>query len=185
MKHYDVAEAFKILKENKITTNIESVRRWLRSGTIKGVEPASRKEGWLIREKDLHAFIRSRLPESIASTLSNATNDVKEQDKEAVRSDMWWELAQKNIFEDFLEVKKSFVRECVEHRGLSQAFEIYVWDIIKKHKRGYATPRIPYLLDAFLFDGKRIKMDPHYESLQEKILFALMEHLRKQKVKQS
>lgn len=53
------------------------------------------------------------------------------------------------------------------------------WVTIKKHERGYATTRIPYLLDAFLFDGKRIKLDQHYELFGERILYALIEYLRK------
>jgi hypothetical protein len=182
MKHYDVAEAFKILKENKITTNMESVRRWLRLGTIKGIEPASRKEGWLIREDDLHAFILSRLPEGIASIPINTTNDAKEQDKEVVRSEMWWELVHKYIFEGYIEPKKAQVRECIEHNGQSKELGAYVWRAISQHKMGYANPHIPYLLDAFLFNGQRIRLDQDYEPFEEKVLYALVEHLRQEKV---
>src|SRR5699024_11469324 len=89
LRHYNVEEAFHILKQNKITTNEESVRRWLREGTIKGITPASRKEGWLIREDDLYFFIRNRLPDETFDISGYTTNDVKE----AIRADMWWELA--------------------------------------------------------------------------------------------
>ncbi|EAD5934775.1 DNA-binding protein, partial [Listeria monocytogenes] len=45
---YSVNETFDVLKANKITSNIESVRRWLRQGEIEGVAPTSRKEGWKV-----------------------------------------------------------------------------------------------------------------------------------------
>ena len=177
MKHYDVSEAFELLKENKITTNMESVRRWLRLGTIKGIEPASRKEGWLIREDDLYDFICSRLPAEKFDISGYTTSDVKE----TIRADMWWELARKNIFESFLEIKKTQIQDCIQHKGYSKMFENYIWDIISQHKRGYRTPRVPYLLDAFLFNGNRIRMDENFELFEEKILYALIEHLRKRK----
>ncbi|HLR67916.1 MAG TPA: hypothetical protein VK105_12450 [Virgibacillus sp.] len=183
MKHYDVSEAFKILAENKITTNIESVRRWLRSGTIKGIEPVSRKEGWLIREDDLQEFICSRLPDGTNPTLINATNDVKEQNKESIRSEMWWELARKYNFEGYIEPKKVQIKDCINHNRQSEELEKYVWQAISQHKMGYAKPHIPYLLDAFLFDGQRIKLDQRYELFEEKILYALIEHLRQEKVR--
>ncbi|MFC7063597.1 zincin-like metallopeptidase domain-containing protein [Halobacillus seohaensis] len=47
----------KVLAEYKITTHKESVRRWLRNGTLKGTAPTSRKEGWKISESNLKAFI--------------------------------------------------------------------------------------------------------------------------------
>lgn len=46
MKQYSVKEAFKILKDYKVTSHEESVRRWLRNGTIKGIQPQTRKN-WL------------------------------------------------------------------------------------------------------------------------------------------
>ena len=179
LKHYNVEEAFQVLKQNKITTNKESVRRWLREGTIKGITPASRKSGWLIREDNLYSFIYSRLPDDRFEPSCYTTNDVNEIDKEKIRAEMWWEIARKNIFEDFLEIKKTQVQDCIQHKRYSKAFERYAWDTISKHKRGYQTPRVPYLLDAFLFNGNRIKMNDNYELLQEKILYALIEHLRK------
>lgn len=185
MKHYNVKEALELLKKYKITTNGESIRRWLRSGIIKGIPPVSRKEGWLIREDDLYAFIRSRLPDDVISIPGNTTNDVSKSDRESIRSEMWWELAGKSIFEESIEPKRKQVQECIQHRGHSKDFEKHVWDTISKHKRGYATPRIPYLLDAFLFDGKRIRMDDNFELLDEKILYALIEEIRKQRTGES
>lgn len=107
------------------------------------------------------------------------TNDVMELNKEDIRAEMWWELARKNIFEDFMEIKKTQVQDCIQHKRYSKTFEKYAWNIISKHKRGYRTPRVPYLLDAFLFNGNRIQMDENYELFEEKILYALIEHLRK------
>lgn len=74
------------------------------------------------------------------------------------------------------------MRACVKHMRLSRAFETYAWEHLKQHKRGYATPRIPYLLEAALFDGHRIMLDTAYETKEEQVLFAVLEHLRQEKV---
>src|SRR5699024_10447516 len=141
-----------------------------------------RKEGWLIREDDLYAFIRSRMPDEWEFDAFNATSDAKGSQKEEIRSEMWWELAEKSIFEGMFEPKKKQLQACIHHIGHSKAFEAYAWEKIASHTRGYATPRIPYLLDAFLFDGKRIKINQGYELFEEKILYALLEQLRKEKI---
>lgn len=182
MKIYTVQTAFDLLKTYKLTTHIETVRRWLREGNIKGIPPKSRKEGWMIQERDLLAFIQSRMPDDLKEVSFNTTHVVKKSDPKTVRASMWWELVTKNIFEDRLEVKKTRVRECVEHLGLSNAFETYAWQAIQTHKRGYSTPRIPYLLEAALFDGQRIVLDTTYETKEEQGLFAVLEYLRKRKV---
>lgn len=180
MKTYTVTQAFKLLKNYKITTQEESVRRWLREGTIQGIPPQSRKEGWAIPEDNLFSFIQSRMPEQTMFSHPNVINDVN--DKEAIRADMWWELARKYIFEGAIEPKRKQIKACVEHKRYSSAFEKDAWDIISRHTMGYAKPHIPYLLDAFLFDGKRIRMDHHYEGRDERILYALLEHFRQEKV---
>lgn len=137
------------------------------------------RTGWKIKEKALFDFINAKMPNNF-----DTTNDVKEAvDKEDVRSEMWWELVHKNIFEDYIEPKKKQVEECCEHKGYSKTFERDVWKQISQHKRGYRTARIPFLLDAFLFEGERILMDKNYELVNEKILFALIEHLRRKRVK--
>lgn len=179
---YTVEEAFKLLQEYKITSHQESVRRWLREGKIKGIPPKSRKDGWMIEEHDLVSFVQSRMPDSLATDILNTTNDVKELDPAEIRETMWWELVSKNIFESMLEVKKNQVRECVSHLRMSEEFESYAWDIIQAHKHGYATPRIPYLLEAALFDGQRIALDATYEAKEEQIIFAVLEYIRKQRV---
>ena len=161
-----VDEAFKILKEHKITTHIESVRRWLRSGEIKGVKPQSRKEGWRIDENDLYDFIKDR-----------TTFVAKEEIEEQVRTDMWWELVRKHIFEDYIELKKRKIKACIEHRGYSSTALKRVWEEVSQHTRGYATPRVPYLLDAFLYNNHRIKMNDNFEDTEEKILYALVDHV--------
>src|SRR5699024_10136306 len=113
----------------------------------------------------------------------NATKDVIE-DKETIRAEMWWELARKFIFEGFIEPKKTHVRACIQHKGYSKELETYIWKFVSHHTLGYAKPHITYLLDAFLFDRHRIKLDPTYEAFEEQVLFALIEHLRKKKVRQ-
>lgn len=178
MKTYNVNQAFELLKEYKITTHKESVRRWLRIGTLKGEAPLCRKEGWKISEKDLWDFIHARLPEKIHSfSKPNTTNVLLDEQKESIRAEMWWEIVNQNVFADFIEIKKSRLRECINHNRQSTKFAEYVWSDIKS-KSWYAQPRIPYLLDAFLYDGKRIKFDESYESLEEKIIFPLIEYIR-------
>lgn len=167
MEKYTVDDAFEILKEYKITTHKESVRRWLRNGDLKGQRHSSRKAGWMIYKADLFEFISKK---SVVL------------DEEKVREKMWWELVQRNIFEGYLELKRKDIRECIDHLRMSEEFEKYVWNVVSKHKRGYATPRVPYLLDHFIFDSKRVRFDEKYESQKEQILYSLIEHLRLKKV---
>lgn len=61
MTTYSVQEVFKKLQALKITSNEESVRRWLRTGKLKGYQH-SKKQGWRITEADLQYFIDQRLP---------------------------------------------------------------------------------------------------------------------------
>ncbi|WP_240378137.1 hypothetical protein [Bacillus piscicola] len=180
MKMYSVEEAFEILKAYKITTHMESVRRWLRNGTIQGEAPLSRKEGWRISEDALYSFIRDRTPDQ-AFDSNKTTNVVKEEIKEKARAEMWWEIVRKNIFEDYIELKKTRLQECVQHKGYSKAFEKQLWEEVSQHTRGYSTPRIPYLLDAFLYNNERILMEQDFEEKEECILFALLEHVRKKR----
>lgn len=57
--NYTVTEALERLNEEGITKSEQVVRRWLRSGKLKG-EQISRKKGWQIEKEDLEAFIRVR-----------------------------------------------------------------------------------------------------------------------------
>ena len=70
---------------------------------------------------------------------------------------MWWELVRKNIFEDFIKIRRKQIRESIVHLGMSKEIERYIWNTVSNHKRGYATPRIPYLLEAFLLSEKLLK----------------------------
>jgi excisionase family DNA binding protein len=47
----EVAEALKVRPE--------AVRRWLRSGRLRGFRPGGKKTGWRIRRSDLDQFIES------------------------------------------------------------------------------------------------------------------------------
>lgn len=169
MKTYTTKEAINILKEYKISSNMESLRRWLRTEKIKGIPPESKREGWRITEKSLNEFINSRVP------FNNKNFDFEESKIIAkAREDMWWELMQKFIFEDYLEIKKSRIKDCLEHRRASADIQ-KVWEIINNHKLGFAKPRVAILLDAFLFDGKRILLDTDFEG-DEQVLYPLVDH---------
>jgi hypothetical protein len=179
MKTYNVDEAFEILKVNKITTNKESVRRWLRQGVIKGIAPASRKEGWTITESELQEFIQQRLPKTYTTSVVN------EEVKDQIRTEMWMELAKKNIFEGSVEIKKSLVRECIQHRRYSKELEEKVWKQCIENSREYSKPRVFYLLEAFRFDGQRLLLDKNFESLDEQIVFSIIEYVRKIQLRNS
>lgn len=69
---YTVEEALKKLKQYGITDNAEVVRRWLRSGKLKGVKPEKKRDGWRIAKEDLDAFIAERVP-----AVENALNATK------------------------------------------------------------------------------------------------------------
>ncbi len=174
MKIYDIHETFDVLRKYKVTTNIESIRRWLRSGTIKGVAPASRKEGWRIREEDLYTFIKER----VSLDEFNATDVVKEEIEVEAREKMWWELVGKFIFEGHIEIKKTQVKEVLEHRSEAHLLD-KVWGVLKEHKIGRAKPTVFYLLDHFLFAGTRIPFDENFENIDYKILFPVIEHIKK------
>ena|SRR5690625_1649322 len=183
MKTYNVDEAFSILKKYKITTHKESVRRWLREGKIKGKAPTVKRDGWTIKEGDLYQFIRSKIPEPVPleSVQPDEMNDIQ-QIENKIRQDIWWELVYKNIYEDYLIIKKRDIKDAINHLRMSKEFETYIWDIVSQHKRGYQTPRVFFILNAFLFKDERVEMDENYGILKEKIIFALIEHLRKKRV---
>lgn len=187
MKTYTVDEAFEILKANKITKHKESVRRWLRQGVIKGIAPISKKEGWTITENELHKFMQQRLPDSYTTTVAkevngnNTTNVINDEMKEQIRAEMWLELVSKNIWEGYIEVKKSFIKECIRHRHYSKDLEEKVWKACEMNSKAYSKPRVSYLLEAFAFDGKRLLMDKSFESKEEQIIFPIIEYVRQKK----
>lgn len=184
MKIYNVDEAFEVLKTNKITTNKESVRRWLRQGVIKGIAPTSRKEGWTIPENDLHEFMQQRLPDSYTTMIAkevnenNTINVVIDEIKEKIREEMWLELAKKNIWEGFVELKKARLHECIQHRHYSVDLENEVWQRCIANSKAYKKPRVSYLLEAFGFEGKRLLLDKNFEDQEEQIIFAIIEYVR-------
>lgn len=61
-KHEDLERLYSVEEvAEHVGVTPESVRRWLRSGELRGVRFA-RKVGWRIRESDLRAFLDARTP---------------------------------------------------------------------------------------------------------------------------
>lgn len=181
---YTVNEAFDVLKANKITSNIESVRRWLRQGEIEGIAPTSRKEGWKVTHEALERFLADRLPEkSVPYTFDreenkNTTNVVIDRDD--IRAQMWHEITSKNIWEGYVLIKRSMLKQAAEHRYYIPALIETVWERCVANSSAYKQPRVSYLLDAFLFDGKRVLMDKSFASTEEQVAYALIEHVKKE-----
>lgn len=187
-RFYTVHETFDVLKANKITSNIESVRRWLRQGEIEGVAPTSRKEGWKVTHKALARFLAERLPDGMTFTRENEpTNDVKENneiivalDEEEIRANMWFEVTGKNIWEGYVQVKKSTLKQAAEHRQYAPALVEKVWERCVANSSSYKQPRVNYLLEAFSFEGQRLKLDTTFISKEEQIIYALFDYVKKQ-----
>jgi hypothetical protein len=180
---YSVDEVFELLKTYKITTHKESVRRWLRQGLIRGIAPSSRKEGWKIPQEELNRFVKQRLPDVNTTNVSKESSDsnetfVAKEVKERIRAEMWLELANKNIWEGHVELKKSRIRECIQHKHYSKELEAKVWKACEENSRAYSKPRVFYLLEAFGFGQKRLLLDKSYEDLEEQVIFAIIEHVR-------
>lgn len=210
---YTVEQLFEVLEDYKITSNIESVRRWLRNGTIEGIAPTSRKVGWKVTQSALDAFLKERLPEKAITTnitKEDNTTDValrgevaklKEQlsiaqsklhqsrereiqtiDRDAIRAQMWREITSKNIWEGYVSIKRSMLKAAAEHRYYTPELIEKVWERLTtdSSNRGYKQPRVSYLLDAFSFDGERVLMDNSFASLEEQVVYALIEHVKKE-----
>ena len=45
---------------SRLATSEETIRRWLRSGKLRGVRLGATRAGWRIDETDLAAFLRER-----------------------------------------------------------------------------------------------------------------------------
>ncbi|WP_332698902.1 helix-turn-helix domain-containing protein [Halalkalibacter lacteus] len=190
MQMYSVDEAFELLKQYKITTHKESVRRWLRQGVIKAKAPISRKEGWQIPKEALDAFVQERLPDSITTSVvkeasASKTTNIAKEDIERIREEMWIELANKQIWEGFLELRKTRIRECIEHRRYPRALEKEVWKACQENSKAYSKPRVFYLLEAFGFDGQRLLLDQNFDDREEQIIFSIIEYVRTKKDKVS
>lgn len=187
VEFYSVDEAFSILLQNKITSNKESLKRWLRQGKLKGEKGGGpKKNAWIIQEKDLRAFIKERLPEGVslstsllAIELSSFSTEEMEFYRQEGRIDMWQQITSRNIWEGRYEFKKRFIQECMDHLRLdNQNLRDYLFENILSHKNGYAKPGVPYLLEKFRFNGQRLDFYHQYGSLEEQITFSVIDYLR-------
>lgn len=183
---YELEELFDILKRNKITTNKESVRRWLRQGKIAGTKGAGpKKNGWQVSEEALVSFLKDRLPDNVESppventTIVEITEDEQEQLREEGRQDILTRLAANHIWEGRFVFKKKFITDCLDHRRLeNRSLRAYILTRILEHKRGHATPGVVYILDTFDFEGNRLNFDSDFSGREEQIVFSLIEYLR-------
>ena len=188
MKTYRLEQLFEILKENKITKNKESVRRWLREGKISGTKGAGpKKNGWQVTEEELRRFLNERLPNTIQEkTEVNTTTvviseDEKERLREEGRNEVLNRLAAKHIWEGRFVFKKKWVKECLNHQRMTnKSTRSYILNRVLQHKQGYAAPGVLYMLDTFNFEGVKLKIDDSFSALDEQITFALIEYLRKE-----
>lgn len=102
---------------------------------------------------------------------------MSEQEME-IRATMWYEITRKNIWEGFVPVKKSMLLDAAEHRGYSSALIEQVWNRCVTNSSTYKQPRISYLLDAFGFEGRRILMDKNFATLEEQVVYPLIEYVK-------
>lgn len=188
MQTYGLEELFSILERHKITTNRESVRRWLREGKISGTKGAGpKKNGWQVTEEALNRFLTERLPAgfpeqpedtAIVVAVSEAE---KAQFREEGRQALLDQLAARNIWEGRFVFKKKWVNECLDHRRIdNRDTRAYILARILGHRGAYATPGVVYLVDMFHFDGERLAFDSDFGSLEEQITFSLIEYLRQE-----
>ena len=185
-KLYTVNEVFEVLKEHEVITNIEVLRRWLRQGKIEGIAPNTRKKGWMITQAGIDKCLAERMPAAAYEKAFNTTpkGDTVALDENAIRTQIWWELVYKNIWEDYVPIKKHYIKEAAEHRKYSNELAETVWQYITldSNRRGYLKqPRIPYLLEAFLFEGQRLLLDKEFTSKHEQVVYAIFEYVLKNK----
>lgn len=188
MKTYRLEQLFEILKENKITTNKESVRRWLREGKISGTKGADpKKNGWQVTEEELQRFLSERLPNTIQEKTEDTTTNVviseteKERLREEGRNEILNRLAAKHIWEGRFVFRKKWVNECLDHQRMTnKSTRSYILNRMMQHKQGYAGPGVLYMLDTFNFEGIKLRMGDSFSALDEQITFALIEFLRKE-----
>jgi len=189
VKTYSVEEAFSILQTNKITTNQESVKRWLRQGKLHGVKGGGpKKNAWIIQEEDLRAFIKDRLPESLLFSIepfptecSNYSEEEKESIREDGRLEMWKQVTGLNIWQGRFEFKERFVKECILHLRIeNRDLRQYIIDSMLSHKKGYAKPGVLYLLDKCRFDNHILDFARQYGGIDEQITFSVIDYLRTQ-----
>lgn len=196
---YTIDQVFEILSAYKITTHKETVRSWVRKGVIQAEPIESRKKGYRVSEKALRTFISSRMPEGweFFGPLAEHPEQTFEKEeenvpryteldvkaiKEQVREEMWFELMSKFIFEGYFVLKKADIKAAIQHRRHSKEFGDFVWERCLQHKMGYATPRVPYLLKYFKFEGERIPFDRTASEQDDQIIYALIESIRLKRV---
>jgi hypothetical protein len=187
MKIYSVDEVFTILQHNKITSNKESVKRWLRQGKLLGTKGGGpKKNGWIIRENDLRGFLKDRLPEGvtlstnlISTTAGGCSEEERESYRELGRLEMWKQVTSLNIWQGRFEFKKRFVEECILHLRIeNREVHQYIMNSMLSHKKGYAKPGVLYLLDKCQFDGHSLDFALQYGGIDEQITFSVIDFLR-------
>jgi hypothetical protein len=50
------------------------------------------------------------------------------------------------------------------------------------NSRAYKKPRVSYLLEAFGFEGKRLLLDRNFSSLEEQVIFSIIEYVRRSRL---
>ena len=183
-KLYTVNKAFEVLKEHEVITNIEVLRRWLRQGKIEGIAPTTRKKGWMITQDAIDKCLEDHMSATAYKKAFNTTQkeDTVALDENAIRTQIWWELVHKNIWEDYVPIKKQYIKEAAEHCNYSNELVETVWErvTLDSDRRGYAKQlRIPYLLEAFLFESQRVLLDKKFTSKHEQVVYAIFEHVLK------
>lgn len=92
---------------------------------------------------------------------------------------MWYQITRKNIWEGYIQIKKAILKQATEHRHNSPALIEEVWERCIANSSAYKQPRIAYLLDAFSFEGQRLKLDTAFESKEEQVIYAICEYVKK------
>lgn len=113
---YTVSKAFELLKQEGITKNVQVLRRWLRSGELKGTR-TSRKEGWKIEKSDLQKFIDTRKGNITDEVTKEKTDKAYQKGYEQGRIDTIHRLIAQG-FGQSVTIRKSILRYYVE-RDLS------------------------------------------------------------------
>jgi predicted DNA-binding protein len=105
--------------------------------------------------------------------------DQQRETKEKVRAELWLELIKMNIFESYVDIKESDIKECIKHWKYPNELKVEVWQRCKDNSKeqGYKKFGVKYLLGAFLFEGNRLLLDKNFESLKEQIIFSIIRYV--------
>jgi|SRR5699024_2470275 len=104
-------EAFNQLKSADITNSIQTLRRWLREGTIKAERSENRKVGFNIDEKDLQRFINERTGRGKDEEIKLLRKKVKNLEKDIYRIEDSHEEDLKILYKQRKENKEEFDRK--------------------------------------------------------------------------